>query len=48
MTEVFDFDRELDRSGSHSAKWEKYRRRDILPMWDADTDIAVAPDNQHA
>jgi len=48
MTEVFDFDREIDRSGSHSAKWEKYRNRDILPMWVADTDFAVAPEIQQA
>ncbi|MDH3632300.1 MAG: PatB family C-S lyase [Gammaproteobacteria bacterium] len=48
MTEVFDFDREIDRSNSNSAKWEKYRNRDILPMWVADTDFAVAPDIQQA
>jgi len=48
MTEVFDFDREIDRSGSYSAKWEKYRNRDILPMWVADTDFAVAPEIQQA
>ena len=43
MTEVFDFDQEIDRSNSDSAKWEKYRNRDILPMWVADSDFAVAP-----
>jgi cystathionine beta-lyase len=48
MTEVFDFDREIDRSNSNSAKWEKYRNRDILPMWVADTDFAVAPEIQQA
>ena len=48
MTEVFDFDREIDRSNSDSAKWEKYRNRDILPMWVADTDFAVAPEIQQA
>ena len=48
MTEVYDFDREIDRSESHSAKWEKYRNRDILPMWVADTDFAVAPEIQQA
>ena len=48
MSEVYDFDREIDRSGSHSAKWEKYRNRDILPMWVADTDFAVAPEIQQA
>ncbi len=48
MTEVFDFDQEIDRGNSGSAKWEKYRNRDILPMWVADTDFAVAPEIQRA
>ncbi len=48
MTEMFDFDREIDRSNSNSAKWGKYRNRDILPMWVADTDFAVAPEIQQA
>jgi cystathionine beta-lyase len=48
MTEVFDFDREIDRRDSNSVKWEKYRGRDILPMWIADSDFAVAPPIQQA
>lgn len=48
MTKVFDFDQVIDRSNSDSAKWEKYRDRDILPMWVADTDFAVAPEIQQA
>lgn len=48
MAEVFDFDREIDRSNSNSVKWEKYRDRDILPMWIADTDFAVAPEIKRA
>jgi cystathionine beta-lyase len=48
MTEVFDFDREIDRSNTSSSKWEKYLGRDILPMWVADTDFAVAPAIQQA
>ncbi|MCP4334511.1 MAG: putative C-S lyase [Gammaproteobacteria bacterium] len=48
MTEVFDFDREIDRRDTRSAKWEKYHGRDILPMWVADTDFAVAPQIQQA
>jgi len=48
MSEVFDFDLEIDRSNSNSAKWEKYRGRDILPMWVADSDFAVAPTIQQA
>ena len=45
---IFDFDREIDRSDSDSVKWEKYRGRDVLPMWVADTDFAVAPQIQQA
>ncbi|UCH39581.1 MAG: PatB family C-S lyase [Gammaproteobacteria bacterium] len=48
MTEVYDFDRIIDRSNATSAKWEKYRGRDILPMWVADTDFAVLPEIQEA
>jgi hypothetical protein len=31
MTEIFDFDQIIDRSNTSSAKWEKYRGKDILP-----------------
>ena len=48
MPEIFDFDREVDRRNSSSSKWEKYRDRDILPMWVADSDFAVAPAIQQA
>jgi len=48
MSRVFDFDQEIDRSNSDSVKWEKYRDREILPMWLADTDFAVAPEIQQA
>ena len=48
MTEKFDFDRIIDRSNTSSTKWEKYRGRDVLPMWVADTDFAVAPAIQQA
>lgn len=48
MAPIFDFDQEIDRSDSDSVKWEKYRGRDILPMWIADSDFAVAPQIQQA
>ncbi len=48
MSEVFDFDQLLDRVNSDSVKWAKYAGRDILPMWVADTDFAVAPQIQQA
>jgi cystathionine beta-lyase len=48
MKQQFDFDRGLDRSNSDSVKWQKYAGRDILPMWVADSDFAVAPPIQQA
>ncbi len=48
MGQIYDFDQHIDRSNSTSAKWEKYRGRDILPMWVADTDFAVLPEIQQA
>lgn len=44
----YDFDQIIDRGNSSSAKWGKYRGRDILPMWVADTDFAVLPEIQQA
>lgn len=48
MSETFNFDEEVDRSDSDSNKWDKYRGRDILPMWVADSDFRVAPAIQRA
>jgi cystathionine beta-lyase len=48
MTETFDFDQIIDRSNTSSLKWEKYRGRDILPMWVAESDFAIAPAIQQA
>ena len=39
----FDFDAVIDRSGSDSLKWQKYARRDVIPMWVADMDFAAPP-----
>lgn len=39
-----DFENIIDRSGTASLKWDKYRGRDILPLWVADMDFA-APDS---
>jgi len=33
------FDRVVDRRGHHSFKWNRFRGRDILPMWVADMDF---------
>jgi cystathionine beta-lyase len=39
----FDFDTRIDRRGTASMKWEKYRDRDILPLWVADMDFRSPP-----
>jgi cystathionine beta-lyase len=38
----FDFDAPLERRGTGSNKWSRYPA-DVLPMWVADMDFAVAP-----
>lgn len=48
----YDFDSIIDRSGTNSIKWG-YRRRlcgrdDVIPLWVADMDYAVAPEIQEA
>ena len=39
----FDFDTLIDRRGTASVKWDKYGKRDIIPMWVADMDFGCAP-----
>jgi cysteine-S-conjugate beta-lyase len=38
-----DFDEIIDRSGTSSEKWERYRGRDIIPLWVADMDFRSPP-----
>ena len=38
---TFDFDAQIDRTRTTSAKWEKYAGRDILPFWVADMEFAT-------
>jgi cystathionine beta-lyase len=40
---LFNFDDVVDRRGTASEKWEKYRGTDILPMWVADMDFRSPP-----
>lgn len=37
------FDHIIDRKSTYAYKWEKYRGKDILPMWIADTEFSCAP-----
>ena len=39
----FDFDTTPDRRGTDSQKWQRYRGRDILPLWVADMDFVSPP-----
>ena len=40
---TFNFDDVIERRGTHSSKWDKYKGQDIIPLWVADTDFKVAP-----
>lgn len=40
---LFDFDRPVERRGTHSLKWDIYQGRDVIPLWVADMDFPVAP-----
>lgn len=40
----YDFDTCPDRNGYGSLKWDKYKSRDILPLWVADMDFTTAPE----
>lgn len=41
--DLFDFDTVLERRGTASLKWEKYREQDIVPLWVADMDFRSPP-----
>lgn len=38
---MFNFDTLIDRRGTQSLKWDKFKERDVLPLWVADTDFAA-------
>ncbi|MEE8400339.1 MAG: PatB family C-S lyase [Desulfobacterales bacterium] len=39
----FDFDKTIDRRHTSSMKWDKYKGKDILPLWVADMDFRSPP-----
>ena len=39
----YDFDRQIQRRGTDSYKWDSANREDVLPMWVADMDFQIAP-----
>lgn len=44
MTQTYNFDNCPERSGYGSLKWDKYKGKDILPLWVADMDFTSAPE----
>ena len=42
------FDNVIDRRHTDSSKWDKYAGKDVIPMWVADMDFAVAEPIQQA
>jgi cystathionine beta-lyase len=43
MNASFDFDAAVDRRGTASVKWDKYRNKDVIPLWVADMDFVSPP-----
>ncbi len=43
MSIPYDFEKPIDRRGTASVKWDKYRERDTIPMWVADMDFRSPP-----
>ena len=44
MSQTYNFDTCPERTGYGSLKWDKYKGRDILPLWVADMDFVTAPE----
>jgi cysteine-S-conjugate beta-lyase len=42
-SDPFDFDTPVDRQGTSSLKWDRYRGRDVIPLWVADMDFRSPP-----
>jgi cystathionine beta-lyase len=42
--DAFDFDAAIDRRPTSSTKWNRYKGRDIIPLWVADMDFRCAPE----
>ncbi len=44
----FDFDMSVERRDTASMKWDKYKGKDIIPLWVADMDFCSPPAVIHA
>lgn len=45
---VYDFDRVIERRATNCVKWDECPSADVVPLWVADMDFAVAPAIQRA
>ena len=43
MVDQYNFDTPVDRNGTSSMKWDKYKGKDIIPLWVADMDFLSPP-----
>ena len=39
----YNFDKQIDRRGTNSVKWDEFHDPDIIPLWVADMDFETAP-----
>lgn len=39
----FDFEEKHDRSGTDAFAWDRFKDRDVIPMWIADMEFQTAP-----
>ena len=39
----YDFDSVVERRGTGSFKWDRYKGRDVIPLWVADMDFGSPP-----
>jgi cystathionine beta-lyase len=44
----FDFNAVVERRGTASMKWDRYKGKDIIPLWVADMDFRSPPAVIHA
>lgn len=45
---MYNFDELIERRGTHCVKWDECPDKDVIPLWVADMDFAVAPAIQEA
>lgn len=41
---MYNFDKPINRKNTFSEKWDKYKGKDIIPLWVADSDFETAPE----